>query len=91
MDPQGTLGRRGTGVSCRQEGNMRNLTNHFENLTARSGLHCVWVPAQEGKGMPLVARWVETKEEAAERDEDEGVCAAKEEREPWPGMHLRAA
>jgi hypothetical protein len=70
---------------------MRSFTNHFENLGTRSGLCCVWVPAHEGKGMPLVARWVEMKEEAVVRDKGEVVSVGKEEREPWPGMHLRAA
>ena len=70
---------------------MRNFSNNFENLTARRGLHCVWVPAQKGKSIPLVARWVETKGEVSSRHEHEVVCVEKEEREPWPGMHLRAA
>lgn len=70
---------------------MRNFNKHFENLGTRSKLRCVWGPAHEGEGTPLVARWLEMKEEASERHENEAVCVGKEEREPWPGTHLRAA
>jgi len=70
---------------------MRSFTNHLENLTAHGGLYCVWVPAQEGEAMPVVARWIETKDERCERHENEAVCAVQEERKPWPGMYLRSA
>lgn len=85
------MGLIGMGVSCKQERNMRNFTNRFENLATQRTLRCIWVPAHEGKSTPLVARWVETKEEAAERHEHDAVCAGEEGREPWPGMHLQAA
>lgn len=70
---------------------MRNFDKHFENLGTRSKLRCVWGPAHEGESTPLVARWLERKEEAAERHENEAAFVGKEEREPWPGTHLQAA
>ena len=74
---------------------MRTFVNNLENLTARRGLHCVWVPAQEGKSIPLVARWVETKGEVSSRQEHQAVCVEREEPEPepepWPCMRLLAA
>jgi hypothetical protein len=70
---------------------MRNSTTRFENLTPHGGLRCVWIPAQEGKATPVVARWVETKDEACERHENEDVCATEEERKSWPCMYLRSA
>jgi hypothetical protein len=70
---------------------MRNFTNNFQNLATRRGLRCVWVPAQEGKSMPLVASWVETREEAGDRQKNEALCGGVEPRERWPGMRLRAA
>lgn len=70
---------------------MRMFTNNLDNLTARRGLYCIWVPAREGELTPLVARWIDPEAEAPEMHEDDDSCAAEEARQTWLGMSSRVA
>jgi hypothetical protein len=74
---------------------MCNFTDQFQNLNARPRLRCVWVLTHEGECARLAARWVATRQEPCEQQQNEAVAVCAGDEEPpapaRPATHLRAA
>jgi len=60
---------------------MRITTTDFAIPTTHRGLYRVWVRADETKGAPLVARWIDSRTESLESQGHEHLCGEHTERE----------
>jgi hypothetical protein len=75
--------------------NMRGVYDQITSFPARQGLYRIWVRANDRKGAPIVARWIDPRVEesvfqTAERNFEicEEICLAEESPESESGLHL---